>query len=39
VKAIAAGHETVSGFLSRYQEFVSLQGSTSPSPSASSPAR
>src|SRR3954449_11311397 len=23
-KAIAAGHETVAGFLSRYQEFVSL---------------
>ena len=38
-KAIAAGHETVSGFLSRYQEFVSLEGSTSPSPSASPPAR
>jgi PadR family transcriptional regulator, regulatory protein PadR len=38
-KAIATGHETVAGFLSRYQEFVALPPSNSPSRRTSSTVR
>jgi PadR family transcriptional regulator, regulatory protein PadR len=38
-KAIAAGHETVASFLSRYQEFVSLPGSTGSPRRRSAPVR
>jgi PadR family transcriptional regulator, regulatory protein PadR len=38
-KAVAAGHETVAGFLSRYQEFVALPPSGSSSRRTGSPVR
>jgi PadR family transcriptional regulator, regulatory protein PadR len=38
-KAIAAGQETVAGFLSRYQEFVALPASKSRSRQVDSPVR
>lgn len=38
-KAVAAGHATVAGFLSRYQEFVALPSSKSQSRSSTSPVR
>ena len=38
-KAVAAGYETVAGFLSRYQEFVALPPSKTPSRRTSSPVR
>lgn len=38
-KAIAAGHETVAGFLSRYQEFVALPRPTGSTRRVSAPVR